>query len=232
MYSQLHLKAASSQEAFTINLHAVSGIRGALLAFLPLLLLVFVTAAPLLVWGMVANTSYNWLWYSSAPVWWTVAIAIFMGIRSARRHTILRLAQDDLTLTCSTALLGTWTFSLAAIQEIETYDHTKSITQRKVKRQRIITLLLMAILVLVTAMLTTPVSALGLALLLFMGWLIQRAEQASRNRAGLILRLTPKSKYAELHRLHVTASSEIIQQLLLALAAIQVDTDSDSKAVM
>lgn len=203
----------SSEHALTVNLHAISGLRGAMLTFLPLLLITLVFTGPLLVWGVVDGTPYESLWYSAFPIMIVIAVAISIGIRQSLRSTSITFDPSTHTLHCATRMLGRWSFALTTPAQIETYDHTNPRVRQQRMRGQIVIVLLVALLVLLTAIIRTPLAAFGLIGMLFMGWLIRRAEQTSASEAGLILWIQKANKHVEPHRIHITAAPETIQRV-------------------
>ncbi|KAB8140363.1 hypothetical protein F8S13_24350 [Chloroflexia bacterium SDU3-3] len=214
----------SSEHTLTVDLHAISGLRGAMLTFLPLLLITLVFTGPLMVWGVVDGTPYESLWYSAFPLMILITVAISIGIRRSLRSTSITFNPNAHTMRCATRMLGRWSFALTTPAQIETYDHTNPRVRQQRMRGQIVTGLLVALLVLLTAIIRTPPAALGLVGMLFMGWLMHRAEQTSASDAGLILWIQKANAHMEPHRIHITAAPETIQRVMIGVAASHIDS--------
>ena len=196
-------------------LRQVSGFRGAMLTFLPLLLIVATVLAGLLMVLIIDTSAQLILWIVSWLLFTTVACVCYLWIYRCRNRTRILLLDTSQVLQLTAPFLGVWNFPLKRLIAYQAYTaETASIRKRHFIRNHIV-----GMLVLCTIPFFIDMYILILMLpLILIGYPLVQMNKPSPFQSGIVLFFAKNDNLASrVHSpmaIHVCANDTIIQYLV------------------
>jgi hypothetical protein len=206
------------QQPSPVMLHRISGLRGAVIALLPFILITANVCATLLMALLLDTSTQLWLWIAGTICVIALSCALFIMVYRYRRKARLEIRPDLSAVTVTAPFLGVWLFPLRRMVGFESYTSETSANRRGVfvVHMLVLTLLLGSIayifdiLVFMYAIIST-----------IMLYPLMLRSTASSRASGMIIYFAktdnPKAPAHEPAFMHILADDSVIQDLVKIL---------------
>jgi hypothetical protein len=197
-----------------IILHRISGLRGAVIALLPFILITANVCATLLMVLLLDTSTQLWLWLTGTVCFAALSCVIYIMVYRYRRQAQLEIRPELSSVIVTTPFLGVWAFPLQRLLGFEFYTSQTSATRKGIFI--IHTLVLALLLGSIAYLFETHILILAITSVIVFYPIISRATASSQSSGMIIYFAKTDNLNSIAHEprfIHIHADDGVIQDL-------------------